>query len=146
MRRKKKKTYKKRGSRTCGGGSAKNRKGAGNRGGRGNAGSGKRARHKYTPGHLGKRGFTRPPKLKKDEPIINLRYINNNIDRLLEEGVAVKKDDEITVNVSKLGATKVLGKGHLTQKFSVKADNFSEGAKTKIEAMGGEAITGDIDV
>ncbi len=146
MRRKRKKTYKKRGSRRCGGGSSKNRKGAGNRGGRGNAGSGKRARHKYTPGHLGKRGFTRPPKLKKDESIVNLRYLNDNIDKLLEKDIAVKKKNTILVDVSKLGASKVLGKGHLTRKFSVKAENFSESAKTKIEEMGGETIIGDTNV
>ena len=34
---------------------------------------------------------------------------------------------------------KVLGNGELTKSLTVKADAFSEGAKTKIEAVGGKA-------
>ena len=34
---------------------------------------------------------------------------------------------------------KVLGNGELTKKLTVKANAFSEGAKTKIEAVGGKA-------
>ena len=32
---------------------------------------------------------------------------------------------------------KILGNGELTKKLTVKADAFSEGAKAKIEALGG---------
>ncbi len=62
----KKKVKKYRGSRTCGGGSAKKRRGAGHRGGRGNAGV---LKHKYIRTiklvkegkyEIGKSGFTRP--------------------------------------------------------------------------------------
>lgn len=34
---------------------------------------------------------------------------------------------------------KILGNGELTKKLTVKVNAFSEGAKTKIEALGGKA-------
>ena len=34
---------------------------------------------------------------------------------------------------------KILGNGELTKKLTVKANAFSEGAKAKIEALGGKA-------
>ncbi|MEA1993983.1 MAG: uL15 family ribosomal protein [Euryarchaeota archaeon] len=142
MERKNKKTYKKRGTRRCGGGSSKNRKGAGHKGGRGNAGTGKRSKHKYNPAlhEVGSRGFKRPQNLKKEKPVINLRYLNDNLETLLKEGVAFKKGSKIVVDASKLGVSKVLGRGSLTKEFSVKADDFSAKAKIKLEERGGEAI------
>ncbi len=64
----KKRIKKIRGSRTCGGGSHKNRRGRGNRGGAGNAGSRK---HKYIKTiiegvEIGKHGFTRPESIRSD--------------------------------------------------------------------------------
>ena len=152
MIRRGKKTYKKRGSRRCGGGSAKNRKGAGHRGGRGYAGSGKEKKQRYhmflkmDPDHIGSRGFTRPQHLKETPSVINLGYLNNNLETLMEKGVASKKKSMITIDVSKLGVSKVLSRGTLTKKFSVKAEKFSEKARMKIEEMGGKAITGEEDV
>ena len=46
----------------------------------------------------------------------------------------------IGINVSALeqfDGVKILGNGELTKKLTVKVDAFSEGAKTKIEALGG---------
>ena len=64
----KKRIKKIRGSRTCGGGSHKNRRGRGNRGGAGNAGSRK---HKYIKTiiegvEIGKHGFVRPKSIRSD--------------------------------------------------------------------------------
>jgi large subunit ribosomal protein L15 len=152
MIRKRKKIYKKRGSRRCGGGSAKNRKGAGHRGGRGHAGSGKEKKQKYPwflknkPNHIGRRGFKRPQNLKETKSVINLRYLNDNLEKLLKKGVASKEKNAVIVDVSKLGISKVLSQGVLTETFSVKAEEFSEKAKAKIEEMGGKAIVGEADV
>ena len=52
------KNRRQRGSRTHGGGTHKNRRGAGHRGGRGAAGRSKHEYHNYGP--LGKHGFKRP--------------------------------------------------------------------------------------
>lgn len=65
MKRKSKKILKQRGNRTNGGGSLKKRRGAGNKGGKGNAGAGK---HHWTTtvienkNYFGKHGFKRPQK------------------------------------------------------------------------------------
>jgi len=64
----KKRVKKIRGTRTCGGGSHKKRRGRGNRGGAGNAGSRK---HKYLKTiiegvEIGKHGFTRPESIRSD--------------------------------------------------------------------------------
>ena len=49
------------------------------------------------------------------------------IEALLEKGIIKKVNDGV----------KILGNGELTKKLVVKANAFSEGAKAKIEAVGG---------
>src|SRR5674536_392934 len=71
----KNKAKKFRGSRTCGGGTHKNRRGAGNRGGRGHAGG---CKHHFLKELLlgrgyGKYGFVRPQNMLSD-PIIAVSY------------------------------------------------------------------------
>lgn len=62
-----------RGSRTHGGGTHKNRRGAGNRGGRGRAGRSKHEFHNYED--LGKSGFS-PPGDDPDKVIVNLKELD----------------------------------------------------------------------
>ncbi len=86
----KKKVKKYRGSRTCGGGSHKKRRGAGNRGGRGNAGAHK---HHYIKmvkiGHeFGKHGFTRPKVVRAEYKA--LQALRDTLRELRDEG---KLDD-----------------------------------------------------
>jgi len=72
-----------RGRRTCGYGSRKKHRGKGSKGGKGMAGTGKRAGQKltwlqrYMPDYLGKRGFTSHKKLKrlKREKVISIEEI-----------------------------------------------------------------------
>lgn len=145
MKRKQKKTKKLRGSRTCGGGNAKKRRGAGHRGGRGLAGGGKNKKTKADkvrmqfPDHIGKRGFKRPQKVITEKGTINVQDLDQNIEFYLEQGFAEQKGDTITVDVEPLGVAKVLGKGKVTRKLEVKAPGFSESAVRKIEEMGGAA-------
>ena len=56
-----------------------------------------------------------------------------------EEGTTVTKELLIEVGLVKkeLDGIKVLGKGELTKKLTVKADKFSSTAKAKIENVGG---------
>ena len=51
------------------------------------------------------------------------------IDTLIETGIIKSAKDGV----------KILGNGELTKKLTVKANAFSEGAKAKIEAVGGKA-------
>ncbi|AIJ06235.1 50S ribosomal protein L15 [Methanocaldococcus bathoardescens] len=141
MIRKKKKVKKIRGSRTCGGGSHKKRRGAGNKGGRGMAGGHK---HKWTwiikymPDYFGKYGFKRHPSLVKQLETINVGELEEIV--LKNPDKFEKEDDKFVVDVIELGYEKVLGKGKVTIPMIVKAVEVSEKAKEKIEAVGGEVV------
>ena len=83
---------------------------------------------------LPKRGFTNRNTL--DIEAINIsaleRFDNDTevtVETLIEAGVIRNPKDGV----------KILGNGELTKKLTVKANAFSEGAKAKIEALGGKA-------
>ena len=127
---KRRKVVRYRGSRNHGAGTKK-RRGAGNRGGRGMAGSGKRADQKkptilklYGSSYFGKHGFRRPSKLLKKIKTINVEELNKF------------KDDNI--NWKELGYDKLLGKGNLNKKVKVSVDHASKSAIEKIKKLGGE--------
>ena len=124
-----KKVGKLRGSRMHGKGIKKGR-GAGNRGGRGMAGTGKRAAQKkpsiltqYGNAYFGKHGFTRPQKTQKKEKTLNLQ--------------ALSKFSSSNINLTELGYTKLLGSGSPNQAYTITVSSFSKKAKEKIEAAGG---------
>ncbi len=126
---KKKKSVRMRGSRTHGW-AMKKHKGSGNRGGKGMAGTGKRADHKktwvirYKFPYFGKQGFTSRSTIRKKNKVINLEQIQNNY-----------KPGEI--NLSKY---KILGEGEIKDKFIIKAKSASSSAIIKIEKAGGKII------
>ncbi|MCX2818571.1 uL15 family ribosomal protein [Haladaptatus sp. F3-133] len=133
-----------RGSRTHGGGTQKNRRGAGHRGGRGDAGR-KKHEAKNHP-ELGKTGFKRPQKVVDDVDVSNVGDIDRSIETLVERGVAEETDDGYTVDASALGVDKVLGSGQVRNTLTVHADDFSDSAVEKIESAGGEVVvTSDED-
>jgi len=150
VRRKKKSPKKYRGSRTHGGGHHRKRSGAGNRGGRGMAGSHKHKWFhviKYMPDHFGKRGFNRPQKVVEEPNPINVGDLDALADKLLEEGIAEKEDDKIVIDVTderlkKFGGPfdKVLGGGQVKRPLVVKAPQFTDRAVEKLEEAGGEAV------
>tara|TARA_Y100000310_G_scaffold343171_1_gene449626 strand:- start:1942 stop:2466 length:525 start_codon:yes stop_codon:yes gene_type:complete len=114
-----------RGRKNCGG-HKKKRRGAGNRGGRGNAGMSK---HKFTwvtkndPTYFSKPSM----KPKSNKPIgLNLTQVNT----LLEKQGKAEID---------LSGYKILGTGNLTKSASIKALSFSKKALEKIEKAGGKA-------
>ena len=81
---------------------------------------------------LPKRGFTNP----NSKTIVGInvsvleRFDNEavvTVETLIESGVIKNPRDGV----------KILGNGELTKKLTVKANAFSEGAKSKIEALGG---------
>ena len=86
MIRSKRKINKLRGSRSNGGGCTKKRRGAGNKGGRGNAGASKQHwtwTAKFDPDHYGKHGFKRPQKMIKKVNPVNLSYLEEQADNLM---------------------------------------------------------------
>ena len=114
-----------RGSRTHGGGTHKNRRGAGSRGGRGNAGGCKHhfQREMMRGRAMGKHGFYKHN--AEDVDIVNV----GELDSMAGE------DGRID-----LGKMKVLGRGKLARPVSVSAAAFSAVAREKIEEAGGEVV------
>jgi len=127
-----------RGSRTHGGGSQKNRRGAGHRGGRGDAGRKKHEQAKHPP--IGKSGFKRPQKVLEDVEVSNVGDIDRKIETLVKEDAAEETDDGYEVDANALGVDKVLGSGQVRNTLVVHAEDFSDSAVEKIEEAGGEAI------
>ncbi len=124
---------------------AKKRKGSGNRGGKGMAGTGKRADQrktyviKYMYPYFGRKGRIREKKALKDKrKKINLGDIEKNLKSYIEEGVAKNVKDEIEVNLPNY---KILGDGEISKKFVIKAASFSKHAKEKIEKAGGKTVS-----
>jgi large subunit ribosomal protein L15 len=131
-----------RGSRTCGGGTHKNRRGAGNRGGRGRAGI--NAHHfvkwyKEMGGPVfGKNGFCN--QIATVVTAIDVGSLDQIVPSLLAQGIAKQEGDTVVINAADMGIMKVLGSGKVTKKINISASAFSETAKAKIEKMGGKAL------
>ena len=81
---------------------------------------------------LPKRGFTNINRVEYAE--VNVSTLNK-----FEDGAVVDIQTLLDAKVLKktLGGVKILGRGELTKKLTVKANAFSETAKQKIEACGG---------
>lgn len=104
-------------------------RGAGLRGGRGNAGLHKHRfmyMNKYMPDHMGAYGFKRPQSITKKDKTIN---VGN-----LEEKFPGKKEIDLT----KEGYDKLLGAGKLNSKLKIKVEKASQNAVDKIKEKGGE--------
>ncbi|MAG50177.1 50S ribosomal protein L15 [archaeon] len=140
MQNKVKKVRKFRGSHTHGYGSKKKHRGAGSRGGRGMAGSGKRADQKkpsilkkHGKKYFGRYGFR---SLKKSVKAVNIEYL----EKLVKENLVKKEGDTFLVDLGKLGYGKLLSLGKVTQKFKVLVKSASKKAVEKIKKAGGEVI------
>ena len=143
MIRKTRKINKQRGSRSIGGGCTKKRRGAGNRGGKGNAGAGKQ--HWtwtviHDRDHFGKHGFKRPQSAINKTLPVNLSYLDAQSEELLEKGIASKEGDSIIIDVTELGYNKVLAKGNISKPLTIKSPACSASAISNIEEAGGEAV------
>lgn len=149
--RKRRKFSRMRGSHTHGWGAKKKHRGAGHRGGRGMAGSGKRADQKkptilklYGNDYFGRHGFNRPQKLLHKIKAINLENLQNKIYDLVEKKLITKEKEFYVVDLEKLGYQKLLGGGKLNVKLKVSAPYFSELAIKKIEEKGGVILKEDV--
>ncbi len=123
-----KKTKKFRGSMTHGRGKKAGR-GAGLRGGRGNAGL---LKHRYTymiknmPDHFGRHGFKRPQSTHSHTSTINIGELED------------KFPNTKTINLTKEGYDKLLGKGTVSKSLSITVNQASAHAIEKIKEKGGE--------
>jgi large subunit ribosomal protein L15 len=133
-----------RGSRTHSGGSHKNRRGAGHRGGRGRAGRDKHEFHNYEP--IGKHGFTRPDSLIDEVAEISVQKLDEDAALLAADGVAETDGDAYVIDARDVAdaghdvdVVKVLGDGQVRNELVVTADAFSADAVALIEDAGGAA-------
>ncbi|MDD1745354.1 MAG: 50S ribosomal protein L15 [Candidatus Methanoperedens sp.] len=138
----KQKTKKFRGKRSFGGGTHKNRRGGGSRGGRGNAGT---CKHHFVRSmqrglSFGKHGFKRPLCSANDKVIVNIGELDEAIEQLVADKMAEKKGDAFHINLEKLGIEKVLGSGKVSKPLFITASEFSSVAKQKIEEAKGNVI------
>lgn len=144
---KKSKSSKRRGDREQGRGKKKGR-GAGLRGGKGNAG-----RHKHKRVHyalLGQefgrpKGFQIPPESQKNKGHVgvNVSELETVLPRLVEMGEATESGGVYTVNLADMGVDKLLGSGQVRVKVNVTVPEATEQAKSKIEEAGGSVTIGE---
>lgn len=137
-----------RGSRTHSGGSHKNRRGAGHRGGRGRAGRSKHEFHNYEP--KGKHGFKRPQDIRENVAEIDVQKLDEDAILYVAEDEAEETDDgyrldarDIVEDGHEVDVVKVLGSGQVRNSLEITADAFSDSAREKIEAAGGEAVVSE---
>lgn len=135
-------TSKFRGSRTHGRGKKAGR-GAGLRGGRGNAGLHK---HKwiwivkYDPEYFGHHGFKRPQSVVYSKITMNLSEIEQSLPSLSKDGFAVEKDGKWTVDLTKMGVDKLLGSGRISTPLSIRVSEASASAQEKLKQAGGSLV------
>lgn len=141
---KKRKSSKRRGDREMGRGKKKGR-GAGLRGGRGNAG-----RHKHKRVHYAKlgqefgrpKGFLIPDESQKNKSHVgvNVSELENVLPRLVEMGEATESAGVYTVDLASMGVDKLLGSGQVRVKINVTVPSATESAKAKIAEAGGSVV------
>ena len=141
QKRKSKKINKLRGQRSAGYGFTKGHRAAGQRGGKGMAGSKK---HHYikvmieNPRYFGKWGFKRPQKLLENLVVLNIGEIDESADRLVEKGIATMTGKRYNIDVSKLGIDRILGSGKVTRKLNLTGvQSITNRAREKVTGVGG---------
>jgi len=131
------KSKRQRGNTTYGHGARKKWKGSGHRGGKGMAGTGKRADQKktlinklYGNKYFGKQGITSKGTAKKKQKRINLKNIESNFESLMKK---FGKGDVLDLKDYKL-----LGEGELSKKIKIRVKEASQKAIGGVEKAGGE--------
>lgn len=139
-----KKDAKFRGSHTHGWGSKKKHRGSGNRGGKGMAGTGKRADTRkpsiWQGEYFGKHGFTHRGAVR--HKAVNVEFIDQNIEKLVKLDLAKQQNGSFAINIAVLGFDKLLGKGKVSRKLVITADFASSRAVEAVKKAGGDVIVG----
>ena len=133
---KRKKSVRYRGSKTHGCGSMKKRRGKGNKGGSGMAGTGKRADQKKPSvwkKRTGNIGF------KHHGVKLKIKSINTaKVQKLIASGLL--KEEKGIYDLGKLGYNKLLGKGKVMKGMKIKVSKASKKVVEAIKKDGGEVI------
>ena len=127
---------------THGWGARKKHMGSGHRGGFGMAGTGKRADHKKNlvekkfGRYFGKQGYTSKSTKRKSNLVMNLDYIQKNLESLTKK--FAEKD------ILNLKEYKILGTGEIKDKVKINARAASKTAIEKLKKVGGEITISEI--
>ncbi|MCA9487672.1 MAG: uL15 family ribosomal protein [Nanoarchaeota archaeon] len=128
---------------THGSGARKNKRKSGNKGGIGMSGSGKRADHKktlvtklYGNKYFGKQGITSRGTKRDTRKRINLRDIQNNLEKFGKENKGTW--------IIELKDFKILGTGEVKNKLMITCLEASESAIEKVKKAGGEITVKEI--
>ena len=111
-------------------------RGAGKRGGRGNAGLNKHkvmTRIKYMPNHWGMHGFNRKPSLRTVNVCCNV----SDLEKMEADGGSI--------NLTTMGIDKLLGSGQIKTALNITVGAASPRAVQKIEAAGGSVSLDDVE-
>lgn len=140
-----KKNERMRGSKTHGWGAKKKHRGAGNRGGRGMAGTGKRGDAKKPSiwkdkKYFGKHGFKTKAKNLKT---ITLRNLDKKLESWLKLGKITFEKGVFIIDLKSMKYNKLLGTGKLTHKVKITVGSVTPLAIEKIKACKGSEISSD---
>jgi len=140
MKFRKTKSHRFRGSHTHGWGSKKKHRHAGHRGGRGNAGSGKRGDAKkpsyWKEKYFGKFGFVMHG-MKEEINAVNIKDVERMLASFVSGGFASEKSGIYTVDLNKAGYNKLLATGRATKRLNITVNYASPSAAEKIQKAGG---------
>lgn len=134
-------TRKLRGSRTHGRGK-KHGRGAGGRGGTGNAGLHKhkfKSMVKYEPDHFGRHGFTRHAQVRPTTAI-DLEDLARRLQEFEAAGHATKDKARTQVDLTAAGIDKLLGSGRVRMPLRITVAKASGAAVAKVAEAGGEVV------
>lgn len=145
---KRKKVTRQRGSKTHGWGAMKKHRGAGHRGGRGMAGTGRKGDAKKpsiwkNKEYFGIHGFKR--KNTKDMKTVNIIFLEENLSMLLTDKKIKEENGIYLIDLDALGFDKLLSKGRITKKFKISCAYASKKAVEKIKAAGGDITISKIN-
>jgi len=118
----------------------KKRRGAGHRGGRGMAGTGKRGDAKK-PSIWKTKGYFKGPGFKgihdrKMKPV-NLLHIEQKLESLVKAGKVTSEGGFFVIDLSRLGFNRLLSKGSVTKRYKISCDYATPRAIQKVEKSGG---------
>jgi len=139
MRKKRKKGQRFRGHTTHGFGAMKKHRGTGNKGGKGNAGSGKRGDAKKPSywkdrEYYGKFGFT--PVARKVYESCNVQDLEQEYQKLLKQGKIKEQHGDVHIDLEEIGVQKLLSKGNPTKKWHITVQYASAATLEKMKEKG----------
>jgi large subunit ribosomal protein L15 len=91
----------------------------------------------FEPDYFGKNGFTSPQSLKRLGDVINLQKLQEISGKFSVE----KEDGKLTIDLTSLGFSKLLGTGRISKALVVNVASCSKTAAEKIKDAGGRVLT-----